>query len=87
MHSGCHAAPHGCADYICLSLSPDCGAPGMPANGAVELYAKKQRAKFSCDPGYQLEGNSTWVCQRNREWSGQLPLCTRELEEKAVWWE
>ena len=78
-----------CADYVCLSvclsiLNPDCGAPDTPANGAVQLSAKNQIATFSCGPGYQLEGNSTHVCQQSGEWSGQLPFCTREPWEETV---
>lgn len=65
-------------------LAPDCGAPGVPDNGAVWLSAKNQVANFTCAPGYQLEGNITRVCQRDGEWSGQIPLCIRESGEELV---
>ena len=67
------------------SYTLDCGAPGMLANGTVELSSRKQRATFSCDPGYQLEGDTIRVCQVNGLWSGQLPSCTREPKENALY--
>ena len=34
-----------------------------------------QNATYSCDPGYNLVGDSTRTCQATREWSGSAPTC------------
>ena len=37
-----------------------------------------QTATYSCDPGYNLVGNSTRMCQADGVWSGNEPTCMSE---------
>nr|XP_033798938.1 fibulin-7 isoform X2 [Geotrypetes seraphini] len=54
---------------------------------AAPLHGKKLGKKvnighevhFLCDPGFQLVGSETRVCQRNHTWSGQQPFCKNEV--------
>ena len=39
-------------------------------------------AKYSCDKGFKLVGDSKRQCQYNGEWSGDEPVCKKsELDE------
>ena len=56
----------------------DCNNLTDPDNGQVTLTAGTtfgQNATYSCDPGYNLVGDSTRTCQATREWSGSAPTC------------
>jgi len=54
-----------------------CDALGNPFNGQavfIETVFGSQ-ANYSCLEGYTLIGNSTRVCQADRQWSGNEPIC------------
>ena len=34
-----------------------------------------ERAKYSCDPGFELVGEEKRECQANGEWNGTVPFC------------
>ena len=54
-----------------------CDALGNPFNGQavfIEMVFGSQ-ANYSCLEGYTLIGNSTRVCQADRQWSGNEPIC------------
>lgn len=34
---------------------------------------------FTCDPGFQLIGSSSQVCQSNGSWTGEFPHCKGTL--------
>ena len=56
----------------------DCNNLTDPDNGQVTLTAGTtfgQNATYSCDPGYNLVGDSTRTCQATRDWSGNEPTC------------
>ncbi|XP_047225395.1 membrane cofactor protein-like isoform X3 [Girardinichthys multiradiatus] len=36
--------------------------------------------KYSCKPGYVIEGTSTLMCLLNSQWSSPLPKCTKDPE-------
>ena len=57
----------------------DCGALENPANGIVNHTARTfgKAANYSCNPGYNLMGDSTRVCQATGMWSGIAPNCQR----------
>ncbi|KAI8494280.1 Leucine-rich repeat-containing protein 15 [Branchiostoma belcheri] len=43
-----------------------------PTNGG---YCSGNDIQFSCDPGYELVGNSSATCQEDGSWDGDLPTC------------
>ena len=57
-----------------------CGDPGTPTNGQRELLGQSfgTQVTYTCDVGYELEGNGQRTCQARGQWSGQLPECTRK---------
>ena len=61
-----------------LLIVVDCGTLTNPANGQVNHTAETtfgQTATYSCDPGYNLVGDSTRTCQADGIWSGSDPTC------------
>lgn len=64
-----------------VHLAIDCGTPPRPSNGAVHLQSGTQLndiARYSCSDGYWLDGDEERMCEENRQWSGQLPVCQGE---------
>ena len=59
----------------------DCGNPGMPMNGSVTYNGTyvTSVAKFTCDFGFDLIGNSQRVCQPDGTWSNMVPRCRRKF--------
>ena len=56
----------------------DCGIPTNPPNGQVSHTAGTtfgQTATYSCDPGYNLLGDSNRTCQATGRWLGNAPTC------------
>ena len=47
--------------------------PGVVMTADTGLNAV---ATYSCDEGYNLDGDQTRTCQGNREWTGVAPTCT-----------
>lgn len=62
-----------------LENRANCGDPGTPVNGRRVLGTTFQGdiVRYFCSQGFQLEGDQQRVCQRNGQWSGQLPICRR----------
>ena len=62
-----------------LHLAINCEILDNPNNGRVEFnsIAVRSQANYFCNPGYQLIGESTRICEVNGEWSGQAPFCQR----------
>lgn len=49
-----------------------------PTNGAVEYNpgtSYQSEARFSCDNGYQLNDDSSLICEASGAWSGSSPVC------------
>ena len=60
----------------------DCGVLTNPANGQVSQTAGTtfgQTATYTCNPGYNLVGDSSRTCQARGVWSGSIPTCQRML--------
>ena len=57
----------------------ECSDLNNPNNGQVSLSGTTigSTASYSCDAGYELEGDKTRTCQSNGQWSGREPSCTR----------
>ena len=56
----------------------DCGNLTDPVNGSVNHTTGTslgQTATYSCDPGYNLVGDSPRTCQATGNWSGSAPTC------------
>ena len=67
-----------CLHNIFLILTVDCGTLTDPDNGWVTLTAGTtlgQTATYSCNTGYNLEGNRTRTCQATGNWSESAPTC------------
>ena len=52
-----------------------------PVNGMVMMTGNSEddTATYSCDPGFELVGEMTRICQSNSEWSGAPPICRRRF--------
>ncbi|XP_038073810.1 sushi domain-containing protein 2-like isoform X2 [Patiria miniata] len=61
---------------ICVQVI--CDAVMEPANGQMEVSSTNVGgvARFTCNDGYTLQGDSELVCQENGQWSGKVPTCT-----------
>ena len=59
----------------------DCGSLPTPANGAQASTGTRVgfSTTFSCDPGYDVQGSATRVCQIDCTWSGSDASCTCKL--------
>ena len=59
----------------------DCGNPEIPANGDVRFTNTTEGSvtDYSCDEGYDLNGVTQRVCQRNSTWSESVPTCESKL--------
>ena len=55
----------------------DCGQPQEPTNGSVQYESSSfgAMATYTCDMGYVLSGAESALCEDNREWSSQPPMC------------
>ena len=55
----------------------DCGHPGTPDNGVVEVSSTtfESNVSYACSDGYYIDGMSTRFCQASGTWSGHLPSC------------
>ena len=64
----------------CIPLG-DCGAVQAPTNGKqfVSGTTVGHSVNYTCNPGYNLLGNSSRTCQDNGQWSGTPSSCSRKL--------
>lgn len=56
----------------------DCGDPGTPLNGKLQLTAQTKLnsvVRYSCNVGYVLMGAIERICQAGGTWSASLPSC------------
>ena len=70
----------------CIPLG-DCGAVQAPTNGRqfVSGTTVGHSVNYTCNPGYNLLGNSSRTCQDNGQWSGTPPSCSRKLCTCNTW--
>ena len=63
-----------------LSTIVRCSNLPDPSNGRVNQRGNKpgDRASYTCNSGYELQGDSARICQNNGQWSGDAPTCERE---------
>ena len=62
-------------------LVSDCGLLLPPENGDIRVPGTSVgiTVRYSCFIGYQLDGESTRVCQSDGTWSGDAPFCIGNL--------
>ncbi|XP_078621329.1 uncharacterized protein LOC144887805 [Branchiostoma floridae x Branchiostoma japonicum] len=63
---------------LCQNEIVPCSPPVAPANGAVSpdgSISYLDVVEFSCDPGYQLVGDSAHMCHWDGSWNGSTPNC------------
>ncbi|XP_078681624.1 uncharacterized protein LOC144916369 [Branchiostoma floridae x Branchiostoma belcheri] len=61
------------------SAATQCPILTAPDNGALSpegANSYNDVVTFTCNQGYELEGNSSVRCQADRTWSGPVPTCT-----------
>ena len=58
----------------------ECYEPEPLVNGQIYTigndFTYGSTVTFSCDTGYELQGNETALCQANGQWSSNIPLCS-----------
>ena len=65
-----------------MSIS-ECGPLDQPCNGHVDFEtAIGGVATYSCELGYELEGESSRVCLDSGEWDGIAPCCIKTCRRK-----
>lgn len=61
-----------------MKLSPDCGDLEHPYNGSVTTdngTTFGQFARYSCNFGFELNGNDSRQCGADGTWTGDAPSC------------
>ena len=72
----------------CYDKKVICDHPMIVKNGAVFVNTTNKRvqiAKYSCNEGFRLEGNSTVTCLYTGEWSSEPPVCLAETPIQKTW--
>lgn len=67
-------------DFLNHSFTGTCPKLEAPANGRKlgKSQSVGHEVHFLCDPGYELVGSESRVCQESLTWSGQLTSCRGE---------
>ena len=56
----------------------DCGGLNSPANGAVDTTAGTtygKTATYTCNVGFNVQGDATRLCGADGLWAGNAPIC------------
>ena len=66
--------------YLPIFSHADCGQLVAPDNGGVTYTNNgattyQEVATFTCDPGYDLTGDTTRTCEASGSWGGASPTC------------
>uniref|UniRef100_A0A7N8WVV0 Fibulin-7-like n=1 Tax=Mastacembelus armatus TaxID=205130 RepID=A0A7N8WVV0_9TELE len=66
------------------AINSTCMKLDAPVNGRKlgKSHSIGHEVHFLCDPGYELVGSESRICQENLIWSGQQPTC-RDINECA----
>ena len=66
--------------FLSFHSAVECPELESPQNGTVSyddrLYPNN--AEYSCDDGFELEGEPTRMCQLDGEWTEEAPSCEEE---------
>lgn len=99
-----HVHLYMCESHVCVcpsgSLATACRDPGIPMNGSRNGEGREpgDSVTFSCDPGYELQGESRITCiqvENRYYWQPSPPSCIGEREghsgsggvESSIWME
>lgn len=54
-----------------------CPMPNRPVNGTIkgDVHTYGSSVQYSCDPGFQLNGSDKRMCQADKKWDGNEPIC------------
>jgi len=54
-----------------------CSNVDAPVSGGKNgnTFTYNSTVTFTCDPGYNLTGDSSIICQANGSWSASVPTC------------
>ncbi len=76
----------GCTVYVFskinhLFIAVRCPKLSAPSYGSVTVSGLEvgSTATYECDDGFLLIGSSSRYCQQYGDWSGEAPICNREL--------
>ena len=60
-----------------IHIGLSCGPLGNPFNGQVTFSSTSvgSVARYSCNPGFRVNGESTRQCLEQGVWSGNEPIC------------
>uniref|UniRef100_A0A3P8TBH3 Sushi domain-containing protein n=1 Tax=Amphiprion percula TaxID=161767 RepID=A0A3P8TBH3_AMPPE len=66
---------------MAIFKSASCPKPETPAHGRRlgRVFSVGHEVHFLCKPGYELIGPRTRVCLESLKWSGQQPMCRRDI--------
>lgn len=61
----------------------DCGSLNDPVNGSVvgPTSTFPSMVTYSCDEGFELEGEASRMCQANGKWTGSDPMCGKFVQD------
>ena len=64
----------------------ECGPLDQPCNGHVDSSGvlPGDVANYSCETGYELQGESSRTCLDNWEWDGIAPCCVKTCRRKLT---
>ncbi len=67
--------------FLRILLVFNCGDLPGPDNGLVTVSIGDfgSNASYTCETGYNLNGDMNRMCQDNGDWSGSAPTCDRKL--------
>ena len=68
-------------NYV-LPAAVSCGpAPNAPSNGQQSGSGTTfgSTVTFTCNQGYNLQGDSRRTCMADGQWNGSAPTCSRKL--------
>ena len=78
MHNHCMTERY-TLNFICLP-AVDCGSLLPPKNGVVAMHTTvfNSTVTYSCNIGYELDGNQSRTCLASGNWSDNQPICAGE---------
>ncbi len=72
---------------VVVYLAVQCTRLANPLNGLVNLegVTLSSAATYSCEEGFQLNGQTVRICESIGDWSGTAPTCTsKQLKLPAI---
>ena len=69
-------------------MAGDCANPGPVENGQKSPtygpYNHKDEIVFSCDDGYQLDGDSVLACEDTDHFNKPVPTCVKDKSGRST---